>query len=171
MKNQYEIKVQALKKRSNIHPKSIPNPDQNLRSFFLRFWIKIHPILTPKSDQEPPQIDPETPPEPPRHHPDTKSLPKTSQEPPQTSQRPSQERCRITFSSKHKLSNHNFRAKSFQFPKSIRQSLLSGAGGTGLAPLNPPPPASGRCTACGTSKSFLPPYPPAAPRLRVLRSM
>ena len=42
MKNQYEIKVQALKKRSKIHPKSIPNPDQNFRSFFLRFWIKIH---------------------------------------------------------------------------------------------------------------------------------
>ena len=94
MKNQYEIKVQALKKRSKINPKSIPNSDQNVRSFFLRFWIKIHSILTPKSAQEPPKIDPETPQEPPRHHPSTKSLPNTSQEPPQTSQTPPKSRPR-----------------------------------------------------------------------------
>ena len=135
MKNRYQIKVQTLKKQSKINQKSIPNSDQNFRPFFLRFWIKIHSILTPKSVQEPPKIDPETPPEPPRHHPDTKSLPKTSQEPPQTSQRPSQERFRITFSSKIETPNHNFRVRNFQFPKSIRRSLLSEAGGTGLAPL------------------------------------
>ena len=127
--------------------------------------------MTPKSVQEPPKIDPETPSEPPRHHPDTKSLPKTSQEPPQTSQRPSQERFRITFSSKNEPPNHNFRVRNFQFPKSIRRSLLSEAGGTGLAPLDPPPPASGRCTACEIFKSFLPPYPPAARRLRPFRNI
>ena len=116
MKNQYEIKVQTLKKRSKINPKSIPNSDRNFRSFFLRLWTKNHSSLTPKSVQEPPKIDPETPLEPPRHHPGTKSLPKTSQEPPQTSQWPSQERFRITFSSKNEFPNDNFRAESFQFP-------------------------------------------------------
>ena len=160
MKSQYELKVQSFKKRSKNLRKSIPTSDQSSRLLFLRIWIKIHSILTPKSVQEPPKIDPEAPSEPPRHHPDTKSLPKTSQEPPQTSQRPSQDRFRITFSSKNEPPNHNFRVRNFQFPKSIRRSLLSEAGGTGLAPLNPPPPASGRCTACGISKSSSPPTPP-----------
>ena len=102
-------------KRSTIHPKYIPNSNQIFQTCVLRFWIKVQSILTPKSVQEPSKIDPESTPEPPRHHPSTKSLPKTSQEPPQTSQRPSQDRFRITFSSKNEPPNHNFRARSLNF--------------------------------------------------------
>ena len=90
MKSQYEIKVQSLKKRSNNYryQKSIPNSDQNFRSFFLRLWIKIDSILIPKSVQELPKIDPKTHQEPIRIHLSHKSLPKTSQRPPKSLPRP-----------------------------------------------------------------------------------
>ena len=86
MKNQYEIKVQTLKKQSTIYPKSIPNSDQIVRSFCLRFWTNIHSILPPKSVQEPPKIDPETHPESPRFENPSKSLQKSIQRPPQSLQ-------------------------------------------------------------------------------------
>jgi len=49
MNYQYEIKVQTLKKRSKTSQKSIPNSDQNFRSFFFDFASKNDFILTSKS--------------------------------------------------------------------------------------------------------------------------
>ena len=126
MKNQHEIKVQTLKKRSRNHQKSILNSHQNVLLFFLRFWIKIHSILIPKSVQEPPKIDPEAPPEPPRHHTDTKSLPKTSQEPPETSQRPSKNDFGSLFHPKTSLQTIVFESGNSNFHNNSPKSTFGG---------------------------------------------
>ena len=119
--------------------KSIQNRYQIKIRLFDRLFFDVASKIAHfdfQSVQEPPKINPEVPPKLPRHHPGTKSLPKTSQEPPQTSRRSSQEQFRITCSSNNEPPNHNFRDRNFQFPRSICRSLLSEAGGTGLAPLN-----------------------------------
>ena len=126
MKKQYELKVQTLNKQLKKHQKSIPKSDQNFRSFFLRFWIKIHTILIPKSVQEPPKIDPEAPSEPPRHHPDTKSPKDLPRAPPRPPKDPPKNDFGSLFHPKTSLRPTIFEPRASSFQNRFAEVYLQG---------------------------------------------
>ena len=87
MKNQYEIKIQTLKKRSKINQKSIPNSDHIFRSFFsildessLHFDSQIRPRASKNRSRDPPRASKTTP----RHQKPPKDLPRASPDLPKT---------------------------------------------------------------------------------------